>query len=176
MEVTMRNRGMALIVVFPAVLGLVACGGKKDDDGVASAGGSAKASASPSATANVRDAQLKFAQCMRENGVNVPDPAPGGKGGVRLQDTGADPAKVQAATKKCQPLLQAGGQIGTPNDPKAQDQLLKFARCMRAHGVKMKDPKPGSGGMLQGGQGGSPEKLQAAQKACQSLLPGGGPK
>jgi hypothetical protein len=171
----MRNRGMALIVVFLAVLGLVACGGKKDDNGVASAGGSAKASASPSATTNVKDAQLKFAQCMRENGINVPDPAPGSKG-IRLQDTGADLAKVQAATKKCQPLLQGGGQIGTPNDPKAQDQLLKFAQCMRAHGVKIKDPKPGSGGMLQGGQGASPAKLQAAQKACQSLLPGGGTK
>ncbi|MDN3356459.1 hypothetical protein [Actinomadura sp. DC4] len=169
----MRNRGMALIVVFPALLGLVACGGKKDGDGVASAGGSASASAS--ATADATDAQLKFAQCMRENGVNVPDPSSGK--GVRLQDTGADPAKVEAATKKCQPLLQGGGQIAPPNDPKAQDQMLKFAQCMREHGVKIKDPKPGSGGgMLQGGEGGSPEKLQAAQKACQSLLPGGGPK
>jgi hypothetical protein len=172
----MRNRRMALVVVaVPAVLGLAACGGKKGDDGVASAGGSGRPSASASAPANAKDAQLKFAQCMRENGVNVPDPQPGGKG-VRLQDTGADPAKVEAATKKCQPLLQGGGQAGTPTDPKTQDQLVKFAQCMRAHGVDIKDPKSGSGGsMLQGGQG-SPAKLQAAQKACRNLLPGGGPK
>src|SRR4051812_7798777 len=52
------------------------CGGGKKDPGVASLGEAAKnnPSASPTASLNPRDAGLKFAQCMRQNGIDVPDP------------------------------------------------------------------------------------------------------
>lgn len=54
---------------------------------------------------------------------------------------------------------------------------LAFAQCMRQHGVT-NFPDPGSGGNLKitGGNGLDPNSptFQAAQTACQSLLPNGG--
>ena len=169
----MRNRGMALFVVLPLAFGLVACGGDQKDQTVAS-GGSAKPSSAANSNApiNPRDAQVKFTQCMRENGVNVPDPVPGQP--ARIPSAGGDQAKLEAATKKCQPILQSGGGLINPSDPKVQDQLVKFAQCMRNNGVNMPDPKSADGGKMQIPSGASQDKLQAAQKACSQFLPGGG--
>ena len=60
--------------------------------------------------------------------------------------------------------------------PEDEEKLLDFARCMREHGIDM--PDPGEGGMLfrVGGPGDAdaidPEEFEAAQEACQDLLPG----
>src|SRR3954470_23321140 len=55
-----------------------------------------------------------------------------------------------------------------------REAALKFARCMRAHGVDMPDPRPGEGGNItMGGPGMAPEdknKMDAAQQACQKIL------
>lgn len=165
----MRLRFLGVLAVLPVVLGLGACGGNADDSGVAS-GGTATAGAPVSAAPSLdpRDAQLQFAQCMRQNGVNVPDPDPGQPFAV---PAGADPAKVRAAQQKCQSILQAGG-LGTgSNDPTAQDAMVKLAQCMRAHGVNVPDPKPGQGLKLQA-QNVPEEKVKAAQSACQQFQPG----
>jgi hypothetical protein len=168
----MRKRMMVLFFLSPMVFGLSACGGGAKDDGVASGGGTATsaAPAAPNAQVNPRDAQLKFAQCMRQNGVNMPDPQPGQP--ARIPDANGDQAKLEAATKKCQPLLQQGGGQINPSDPKFRDALVKFAKCMRQHGVDM--PDPGPDGRMQIPSG-AQAKLQAAQQQCNQLLPGGGP-
>jgi hypothetical protein len=64
-----------------------------------------------------------------------------------------------------------------------QQRALDFARCMRAHGVDMPDPEVDDQGRIKvrigaGGPGGAgkrpdPKKLEAAQKACGSLIGGG---
>jgi hypothetical protein len=61
-----------------------------------------------------------------------------------------------------------------------QQRALDFARCMRAHGVDMPDPEVDDQGRikLRIGAGGAgrrpdPKKLEAAQKACGSLMGGG---
>ena len=55
-------------------------------------------------------------------------------------------------------------------------QALAFARCMRSHGVR-NWPDPNSSGVFQkrtpAQLGVSSSQLQAAEKACQSLLPNG---
>lgn len=55
---------------------------------------------------------------------------------------------------------------------------IRFANCMRAHGVP-NFPDPGGGGGIQvpAGSGINPQSpaFQSAQKACSRLLPGGGP-
>lgn len=62
--------------------------------------------------------------------------------------------------------------------------MLAFAACMRSHGVKdFPDPTRGTNGggriAIQAGPGKGigPDSsvFQAAQRACQSLMPGGGP-
>src|SRR2546423_1371146 len=93
---------VAGVVLFGAVGGGGGGGGGAGDGGVASAGGAAaKASASPSRSLSPEDAQLKFAQCMRQNGVDVPDPGSGHAETMRI-GKGAGEEKLQAALKKCQ--------------------------------------------------------------------------
>src|SRR5918999_47446 len=106
----MRIRKMALAAIAPAVFGLAACGGNgTDGDGVASAGGgtAAAASASPSQSVDPQEQMLKFAQCMRQHGVNVPDPQPGE--GIRLRMEKGSAAKVEAAHKACQQYAPGSG-------------------------------------------------------------------
>src|ERR1700744_959348 len=60
----------------------------------------------------------------------------------------------------------------------AVNQGLKFAGCMRAHGVSnFPDPSSSGGIDIAPGSGLDPQApaFQAAQKACGKLLPGGGP-
>ena len=52
---------------------------------------------------------------------------------------------------------------GPSADP--QDQGVKFAQCMRQHGIPMEDPKPG-GGVTLGVTKENEAKMKAAQKAC----------
>ena len=176
----MKNRIAVRLALVPAAivlsaLSLAGCGdGKKVDSSVASGGGSPAASASAEGNAPIsgQDAQLQFAQCMRQHGVNVPDPQPGQP--ARVTDTKASQATLEAATKVCQPLLQAGGGQINPNDPAVQDALVKFTKCMREQGVNM--PDPGANGQMQIPTGVSQDKLQAAQQKCQQYMPGGGGK
>jgi hypothetical protein len=84
---------------------------------------------------------LKYSECMRSSGVpNYPDPKASG-GFVLQAGSGIDPSSptFQAAEKKCSKLLPGGGPPapGTETHPSAQAlaQMVKAARCMRAHGV-----------------------------------------
>jgi hypothetical protein len=123
------------------------------------------------------DDPTAYSACMRKNGVpKFPDP--GKDGALRLKagpGTGIDPesAQFKAAAKACAKLAPK------PPSPaqraKDQQQMLKFAACMRRHGLpKFPDPEPNGGLRLQRGSGLDPNSPQfkAAQKACQDLLPG----
>jgi hypothetical protein len=148
------------------------------------------ASPSPSASVDPEQAMLAFARCMREHGVDIPDPQPGsgGKGGTfnfRVGDGGkaTDKTKLQAADTACRHFIEGigsgpnGGQI----DPAMQDALIAFSRCMREHGIDMPDPQFENGGAAlvvpDGGKGAfdpNSTKFKDAQEACKNLLPGGG--
>ncbi|MEU4226736.1 hypothetical protein AB0F17_20765 [Nonomuraea sp. NPDC026600] len=57
------------------------------------------------------DRALKFTACMRQKGVNVPDPRQDEKGGIRLdppQGIDADSPAAQSAQKACRPLMDQG--------------------------------------------------------------------
>jgi hypothetical protein len=56
-----------------------------------------------------------------------------------------------------------------------QEQLLRFARCMREHGVQMDDPKAGEGIKLPDVvDPQTAQKVQTAMEACRQYLPNGG--
>jgi hypothetical protein len=163
-------------VIAPLVVVLAttaACGSKKKNDGVASlssgkASSSASAKSSPMSQADMEKAALKYAQCMRQHGINMPDPK---AGKMSMQMKKGDESKMAAAQKACQSLLPNGGQGPGTADPKMRDQQLKFAQCMRQQGINM--PDPGSDGSLKlDGRGVPPAKMQAAQKACAKYQPG----
>jgi hypothetical protein len=73
-----------------------------------------------------QDAALKFAQCMRKNGVNMPDPnfSSGGSGGVGpgggfFRSINRNDPNVQKAIQVCRPIMAAvrpgGGNTSTTN-------------------------------------------------------------
>jgi hypothetical protein len=192
---TIRIFALALAVV--AIL--AACSGAAATPGVATLDdpeASGSPGASPSATLNPQDAFLAYAQCMRENGIDMPDPqvSEDGSGETRVTISGgegpsnggaADKATFEKADTACRHFLASVTQDGNGFQMSAEDQdkMLQFARCMREHGVDMPDPDfSGGGAIIKGGPGDDgpgafdpdSDEFQAAQEACQSLLPGGG--
>ena len=81
---------------------------------------------------------IKFADCMRANGVpNFPDPQ-GGGGGIRIPDnSGINPRSpaFQSAQKACFKLLPGGGPLHGHASEAQKLQLLHLAQCMRRHGI-----------------------------------------
>jgi len=140
------------------------------------------ASGSSSATTKGTGSPLAYSQCMRTHGIpDYPDPV-GDKielHGSPGSDLNPDSPQFQAAQKACQALQPRGGKDGGQADPKAQAQALKYAACMRSHGVPSFPDPIFSGGGIQFKVDSDPNsaQFQAAQKACQSLQPigdGGG--
>jgi hypothetical protein len=98
--------------------------------------------------ASNRDKAMKFAACMRDNGVReFPDPdASGGLtiDGV-LNGSSLDPSAPawKQAIGACKDL-QPPGFMGHKASAQEQEKRLKFAQCIRDNGVKdFPDPAPG---------------------------------
>jgi hypothetical protein len=184
-------------VALTLMLVAAACGGPTGSNGVASLSSAnpAGASAAPSdGPVDFQQALLDYTQCLRDNGLDVPDPqfgADGGPqfgggtgGGGRFGDIDLNSPEFQAAQEACSGLL-AG--VQRQQDPAAQAdrqaQLLVFAQCMRDEGIDFPDPQLGTGGRpgFGGGFGNldfqAPE-VQAALEVCRTNLgafgPGGG--
>lgn len=166
-----------------------------------SADSSSRGSSSPEgeSSASAQQKMIAYSHCMRTHGVpEFPEPTEGHLL-IRSSDhdgrvTGVNPqsSQFQAASKDCEKLAPKGGKPPSPAEQaKLQEKALQFSQCMRTHGVPdFPDPEfhSGSGGVgvgiRIGGKGGpsridpnSPQ-FQAAQKACQSIMPGpkgGGP-
>jgi hypothetical protein len=126
-----------------------------------------------------------YSACMRSHGVgNFPDPDSQGRikvtSGVSAngQKIGVDVNSPQfkKARQACQKLMPNGGRPTAAQQAEEQQQMLKFAQCMRSNGVpKFPDPKAGGALTLGGKFGVDPNtpQFQAAQKTCQKLVPGG---
>ena len=160
------RRGPALAAT--ALIGLLAtaCGGGSSP-AASVTGGSTRAQAA-----------LAYAGCMRSHGVpDFPDPDSDGNFNI-----GSDPVTSQetAANQVCNHLLNVGTGLNAAQTQHALGQLVKYAQCMRAHGVpNFPDPQLTNGGI--GVPSGftfdtsglnldqkSPQ-YQAASKACESL-------
>ncbi|HTW09491.1 MAG TPA: hypothetical protein VME46_18435 [Acidimicrobiales bacterium] len=124
---------------------------------------------------------LKYSHCMRSHGVvDFPDPAANGNFSFSSAN-GIDPgsSQFQAANKTCEKLMPNGGQPTAAQQAAFTAQALKFSKCMQAHGIR-DFPDPTSQGLQVRVSPGSDldpnnPKFQAAQSACQGLMPGGGP-
>ena len=99
-------------------------------------------------------------------------PDPGADGRVRITGKKGDQAKTQDAMQACQHFMKdaIGDKVGG-DDPAVRDQMVKFAQCMREHGVDMPDPVPGQPIQLKV-QAGQEKTMEAAQKACEEFAPG----
>jgi hypothetical protein len=163
--------------VLALTLAVAACGGGGNSDGVASVGGKATATTSPGGSSDPQQAALAYARCMRQHGVNLPDPQVSGDD-IDLglpRGVNRDDPRVRAAEQVCRTYLPDGGPTVDPPTPQMLQQTLAFARCMRQHSINIPDPKPGSGIDARGANPNGP-KFNAAQRACQPLLPNAGNK
>lgn len=116
-----------------------------------------------------------YARCMRSHGApNWPDPTSKGQF-VKTLANRAEFSAPGPAYKTCQHLLPHGGQITPAEQQKIIPLMLKFAVCMRSHGItNMPDPAVDSQGVTFGISPASKGELnphsppfQAAQQACQ---------
>ena len=176
-----RRRPYLAWLLGPLALALVlaACAGGGEGDGVASLGGSAQ----PTATTNgggssdPTQAALQFAKCMRQHGIDMPDPKVDSEGRMSITINGGrgklgpDDPKFKEAQQACQKYLPNGGKPAKPSAEQLQ-KALQFARCMRQHGIDVPDPGA-DGGIQIRGSGPDDPKFKAAQQACQQFEPGG---
>ncbi|GIF40771.1 hypothetical protein [Actinoplanes xinjiangensis] len=103
------------------------------------------------------DEGVTFAKCMRDEGVDIPDPAPGSPVLLPAQGPGeegsASAKKMAAALEKCRQYMPNGGKADKP-DPEYTEQLRAFAKCMRENGAPdFPDPDPETGRLNSPGKG-----------------------
>ena len=97
------------------------------------------------------EAMLAFTECMRDHGVDMPDPqmakpatggAKPGNAVIAVEGDPNDPT-FQQANEACEPLM-ANMRNDLADDPERlaemKAQMLEFAQCMRDHGIDMADP------------------------------------
>lgn len=161
------------------VLLLAACGSTGGDDGVASVTGDSASGESQERTeADREEAGLKFAECMREHGVDMPDPGTGDEGGLTIQASPGDysPEEFEEADEACRHHLEGAFEDADPERMQEfQDRALEFAQCMRDNGVEdHPDPEFEGGGrmrMTADQDVFNDPDFEEAQKACEELMP-----
>jgi hypothetical protein len=146
---------------------------------------SASSSSSSSSTGSARyHARLNLAKCFRSHGINIPDPSPGGGEaggtGAAFRALQSYPqSQIQAVLQDCrQYLAQAFPQLNLTPQQRAQvqQQLVRFAECMRSHGVNVPDPTFNGNGVFGfkrsfGSVDRNSPAFRSAMTACQSLRP-----
>ena len=174
-----RVRRAGLLAIALAVAGVLVagCSGGPADPGVAGVS-SATASPSQSATVSGEAEALQYAACMRSHGVpDFPDPTVQ-NGSVGFSITAGDGVdqnslQYQSARQACS-SLRGGGTANSGSGNLAKE--LKFAQCMRSHGVP-DFPDPNKNGGFSGTSTVNPSSptFQKAQSTCMQLSGLGGP-
>ncbi|MFI6094917.1 hypothetical protein ACIA8G_05145 [Lentzea sp. NPDC051213] len=93
---------------------------------------------------NPDEMAVKWAQCMRENGANVPDPDPnvGGRGEPAQRPLQEDPEKVAKAAEHCKQY--AGSGPAKTTDPAEADRQAKYDQCLRDRGIVVRQDPEGA--------------------------------
>jgi hypothetical protein len=161
-------RALALVGVTGLTLAASACGG--------SSGATARGSMSASSS---RDPEA-WSACMRSHGVpNFPDPVSSGQIRVdprKLAESGidVDSPRFKRAARACL-RLQPKGARATARQPTAAQQqaMLRFARCMRSHGVpNFPDPQPGGAlDLAQKVAAPNSPQFKATEHTCRNFVP-----
>jgi hypothetical protein len=194
-----RNKSLAVGLAVTGLL-LAACNGDDspvdatpqiviDDDAAGDAGENAVA-----AEGTEEEQAIAFAQCMRDEGLDWPDPITNSDGSIDLfggngpgsgnvGGGGLDGA-VRGGMEVCRPLVEGASFLPDRAggiDAEAQDAFLEFAQCLRDNGVDVDDPDfsdfGGEGAGESGGRFGDgfdpqdPANAEAID-ACEGLFAG----
>jgi hypothetical protein len=173
------NRSVLAALAVTLTLTVSACGSSDKDtaDGETDAG------------QDRQQAALDFSQCMRDNGIDMPDPQFDGKGGAMMRmgkDDAINPEspEFQEAQEKCEKefedVIGPGDDRSPEEQQEFQDKMIEYAQCMRDNGVDMQDPQFDDKGrvtMRAGGDGATgngpddDEEFEAAQEKCRDKDP-----
>jgi hypothetical protein len=187
---TRNLRPLAAVAVIAMVVLVAACGsnapsesgtasnnsaasvtGTASNDAVGSAPGSASTAGDNSAS-KVEDA-VKFAECMRNNGVSeFPDPNASGDFAYGIKaGSPLDPSSTawQHAISACK-NLEPAGLIPTHFTTQQIAARLKFAQCMRANGVPNFPDPTSNGPLIVVRNAQSNPAIQAGLQKCRTLL------
>jgi len=179
-----RRLPLAVLALIAIVALISACGSTTPaDTGSGSSGGSnapaGSGSSSGGTTASKREKAVKFAKCMRSNGVSeFPDPGASGDstidGIVNGSSLDPDTPAFKQAMSACKSLEPAGF-TGSKRSPQQMQAALEFAQCIRENGVK-DFPDPANGQPLvdtnripSSEQPGGMSILNAAMQRCRDL-------
>ncbi len=155
--------GLAVVVLLA---GLTGC---------SASGGSQAATTTTNGQQNAAAVLREFVRCARANGMpNAPDLKLDSNGQVSIPPGTPDPPKsVERACKSIWERLPASARGDTERPPADMQALLRFARCMREHGMAdFPDPQADGTFLLPPSlrQGKTPSFLRANQ-ACRQLDP-----
>jgi hypothetical protein len=143
-----RRAGMAALLAAPALIfALAACAPATGDasGGSTSGGSTSGGSASDGSGGTLADWQLAYAECMRGEGIDMPDPEGPGQG-ISIDGNG-DMAAFDQASEKC--MTELGDPPAMSAEEKAamdaqnMEAMREIASCYRENGYEMPDPKAG---------------------------------
>ena len=122
---------------------------------------------------------LEFAQCMREEGINFPDPTFDIDGNPQFDNLEIEnEEEFESAFENCEDILRNALPEQFDLDPEVEaalvDASLEFSQCMRDQGIDFPDPKPGEFGFFAFRDANidfSSEAVQDAFEICQPENP-----
>lgn len=159
-----RGRSLAAACALAAALALTATACSGD-------GGGTKDGGSASDTKKTEEDQaLEHRKCLRDQGLDIPEPKPGENGmGVTIDGGSMGKEKMEKAFKACEDKAVGGGPKELTQAEK--DKMVAFARCMRKNGFDMPDPKFDGAGMQAAPalKQKDMKKFEKANKACESV-------
>ena len=187
----MFSKTIAMASVTGLVLALSACSSTGQSSGIAQLG---NATSNPTVAAkpagSAEDQAIAFAQCMRDNGVDFPDPTVDAQGNPsfagafnRSQSGGINPggASFRTAMTACADLAKGlrigGGGNGGFDTTAITEALYTYTQCLRDQGLDVGDITLGAGraggGAAAGSGGASSGGASGTNATPPSMAPGG---
>jgi len=135
----LRRKTWAVAALAMVVVG-AGCAGTRSSGTTTAATPTGIGNSGGNGTATTREKAVKFAECMRANGVGAfPDPDASGaltSGAVATSSSlDTNSAAFKQAVSACKDL-EPSGLTGHQRSSKEQEDALEFAQCMRENGVR----------------------------------------
>ena len=148
---TSRGSSKVKILVFVAVFTACTIGGEESQGVVTIESTTATTVIDEETT--FEEGVLEFAQCMREEGINFPDPTFDIDGNPQFDSLEIEnEEEFESAFENCEDILRNALPEQFDLDPEVEaalvDASLEFSQCMRDQGIDFPDPKPGEFGFF----------------------------
>ena len=148
---TSRGSSKVKILAFLAVFAACTIGGEESQGVVTIESTTATTVVDEETT--FEEGVLEFAQCMREEGINFPDPTFDIDGNPQFDNLEIEnEEEFESAFENCEDILRNALPEQFDLDPEVEaalvDASLEFSQCMRDQGIDFPDPKPGEFGFF----------------------------